>query len=111
MCSPVKNNTKQVLTSSAIPAAATSPAAPSAAAMLALLPAVLALALAEPAVAAVEETAEASEGTRECVALGAAEGAPLAETVKKQVLCESGQESLFKTIDQQENQAVKQNSN
>ena len=80
-----QKNTKQVLTSSAIPAA-TSPAAPSAAAMVTLLPAVL-LALAEPAEAAADDTAEASEGTRECVVLGAAEGAPLADT-EKRVDCE-----------------------
>ena len=87
MCSLFIKNAKQVLTSSAIPAAAASPAAPSAAAMLTLLPAVLTLAPAEPAEAAVEETAEASEGTRECVALGAPEGAPLADT-EKRVHCE-----------------------
>ena len=51
--------------------------------MLTLLPAVLVVAVAEP-VAATDDTADASEGTRECVALGAAEGAPLAETVKKE---------------------------
>jgi len=71
-----------------MPAGAASPATPSTPAIVTLLPSVLALPLPLALVPAEQEvvavaTAEASEGTRECVALGAAEGAPLADTANK----------------------------